>query len=135
MADLSKILGGPWAPPQEKLVDSPEVQLAQAIRDAGLEPPEQIIFDGKIHRFRTNAKGSSNKGGDRPGWYLVFGDGVPAGRFGCWRSGIEVTWQADVGLHNVINSQSIIRDVECANYCTVRDSRFRKVVSATTLTH
>ena len=45
------------------------------------------------------------------------------------------TWQADVGLHNVINSQSIIRDVECANYCTVRDSRFRKVVSSTPLTH
>jgi hypothetical protein len=27
----------------------------------------------------------------------VFGDGIPAGRFGCWRAGIEVTWRADVG--------------------------------------
>ena len=39
------------------------------------------------------------------------------------------TWQADVDLHNVINTQGILRDVECANYCTVRDSRFRKVLT------
>ena len=125
MADLSKILGGPWAPPQEKRVDSPEVQLAQAIRDAGLEPPEQIIFDGKIHRFRTNAKGSSNKGGDRPGWYLVFGDGVPAGRFGCWRSGIEVTWKADVG-RQLTASEEMAHVRRMAEAKAIRDAELAK---------
>lgn len=95
MADLSKVLGGPWAPPPEKLVAPPEVQLIDAIRAAGLEPPEHIEMDGKIHRFKSGTKGTP--GIDKPGWYLVFGDGIPAGRFGCWRAGIEVTWRADVG--------------------------------------
>jgi phage/plasmid primase-like uncharacterized protein len=95
MADLSNILGGPWAPPPEKLVAPPEAQLLDAIKAAGLEPPDHIEMDGKIHRFKSGTKGTP--GIDKPGWYLVFGDGIPAGRFGCWRSGIEVTWRADVG--------------------------------------
>jgi phage/plasmid primase-like uncharacterized protein/KaiC/GvpD/RAD55 family RecA-like ATPase len=95
MADLSKVLGGPWAPPPEKLVASPEAQLIDAIRAAGLEPPDHIEMDGKIHRFKSGTKGTP--GIDKPGWYLVFGDGIPAGRFGCWRAGIEQTWRADVG--------------------------------------
>ena len=97
MTDLSKILGGPWSPPPEKRVAPPEEQLIDAMREAGLEPPDQVIMDGKIHRFRSGTKGSGSKGGDKPGWYLVFGDGVPAGRFGCWRAGIEVTWRAEIG--------------------------------------
>jgi phage/plasmid primase-like uncharacterized protein/KaiC/GvpD/RAD55 family RecA-like ATPase len=96
MADLSKVLGGPWSPPPEKRVAPPEEQLIDAIKAAGLEPPEQVFLDGKIHRFRSGTKGSPGHG-DKPGWYLVFGDGVPAGRFGCWRAGMEVTWRADVG--------------------------------------
>jgi phage/plasmid primase-like uncharacterized protein len=52
-------------------------------------------MDGKIHRFKSGTKGTP--GIDKPGWYLVFGDGIPAGRFGCWRMGMEQTWRADVG--------------------------------------
>jgi phage/plasmid primase-like uncharacterized protein/KaiC/GvpD/RAD55 family RecA-like ATPase len=96
MADLSKVLGGPWAPPPEKRVAPPEAQLIDAMRAAGLEPPDEILMDGKIHRFRSGTKGTPGHG-DKPGWYLVFGDGIPAGRFGCWRAGMEVTWRADVG--------------------------------------
>ncbi len=95
MADLSKVLGGSWSP-QEKHIAPPEQQLIDAIHAAGLEPPDQIHMDGKIHRFKSGTKGAPGHG-DKPGWYLIFGDGVPAGRFGCWRSGIEVTWRADVG--------------------------------------
>ena len=96
MADLTTVLNGPWAPPPEKRVAPPEAQLIDAMRAAGLEPPEEIHFDGKIHRFRSGTKGSPGHG-DKPGWYLVFGDGIPAGRFGCWRAGMEITWRADVG--------------------------------------
>ena len=95
MADLSNVLGGPWSPPPEKRVAPPEEQLIDAIKAAGLEPPDHIEMDGKIHRFKSGTKGTP--GIDKPGWYLVFGDGIPAGRFGCWRAGIEVTWRADVG--------------------------------------
>lgn len=95
MADLSKVLGGPWSPAPEKLLAPPEAQLIDAMRAAGLEPPDHILMDGKIHRFKSGTKGTP--GIDKPGWYLVFGDGIPAGRFGCWRMGMEQTWRADVG--------------------------------------
>lgn len=62
---------------------------------AGLKPPDVIHFDGKLHRFNSGTKGE--KGHDKPGWYVVFSDGVPAGRFGCWRSGFESSWKADIG--------------------------------------
>jgi len=82
MADLSNIFGGPWSPPPEKILTSPEQQLIDAMVAIGLEPPDQIRMDGKIHRFKSGTKGSGNHG-DKPGWYLIFGDGIPAGRFGC----------------------------------------------------
>lgn len=94
MADLSNILGGPWSPAQ-KQVAQPETQVMDAMLAAGLEPPDTIHMDGKIHRFNSGTKGTP--GHDKPGWYLIFGDGIPAGRFGCWRSGVEVTFRADVG--------------------------------------
>lgn len=96
MTDLTNIFNGPWEPPPKKRTDPPEVQLRNAMLDAGLTPPERFIFDGKIHRFRSGTKGSPGHG-DKPGWYLVFSDGIPAGRFGCWRAGVEVTWHADMG--------------------------------------
>ena len=62
---------------------------ADAIRAAGLTPPEAIEADGAIHRFS-----SSGKRGDEAGWYTLHLDGVPAGSFGCWRSGLSSTWCA-----------------------------------------
>lgn len=96
MTDLTHILPPQWMA-QQKVIETPEMQFMDAIRAAGLEPPDQIHMDGKIHRFKSGTKGSGSHGGDKPGWYLVFGDGVPAGRFGCWRAGVEVTWRAEVG--------------------------------------
>lgn len=95
MADLSNVFGGPWSPSPEKFIASPEAQLIDAMRAAGLEPPDHIQMDGKIHRFKSGTKGKP--GVDKSGWYLVFGDGIPAGRFGCWRAGIEATFRADIG--------------------------------------
>ena len=95
MSDLASILGGPWSPPAQKHIESPEDQLKNAMLGAGLKPPEAIHLDGKVHRFNSGTKGE--KGHDKPGWYIAFNDGVPAGRFGCWRSGVELTWKADIG--------------------------------------
>jgi phage/plasmid primase-like uncharacterized protein len=97
MADLTDILGGPWSPPQfTENPLSPEIQLLDAIAGSGMTPPREILLDGKVHRFISGTKGSGGHG-DKTGWYIAFGDGIPAGRFGCWRSGIESTWRADVG--------------------------------------
>ena len=59
------------------------------IAAAGLEPPFNIIPDGAIHRFST-----SGKRGDDSGWYMLHIDGIAAGAFGCWRSGLQSTWCA-----------------------------------------
>jgi len=73
-----------------------EHQVADAMRAAGLSPPHPILFDGRLHRFRSGTKGQGGHG-DKTGWYVLFPDGVPAGKFGCWRSGVECNWRADVG--------------------------------------
>lgn len=99
MADLTHIFGGPWSPPPlppEKRVDPPETQLRDAMIRAGLRAPDVIVMDGHLHRFASGGKGKPGHG-DKSGWYVVYGDGVPAGAFGCWRAGMEVTWKADVG--------------------------------------
>ena len=95
MADLTSILGGEWFPPTEKHIDPPEVQLKDAMLGVGLKPPDVVYLDGKLHRFNSGTKGEG--GHDKPGWYIIFSDGVPAGRFGCWRSGVELTWKAEIG--------------------------------------
>ena len=95
MADLTKILGD-WSPSSPKQIDPPEIQLFNAIRSAGLEPPADIRLDGRLHRFASGTKGGSGHG-DKSGWYVCFGDGIPAGRFGDWRSGVEMSFRADIG--------------------------------------
>jgi phage/plasmid primase-like uncharacterized protein/KaiC/GvpD/RAD55 family RecA-like ATPase len=95
MSDLANILGGPWSPPEQQAPIAPDIQLKDAMLGAGLKPPEAIHLDGKVHRFNSGTKGEG--GHDKPGWYIVFSDGVPAGRFGCWRSGVELTWKAEIG--------------------------------------
>ena len=67
-------------------------QFRDAIQAAGLTPPELIEADGKLRRFSSNGKR-----GDGAGWYLLFDDGVPAGCFGDWRTGVTQTWRADIG--------------------------------------
>jgi phage/plasmid primase-like uncharacterized protein len=96
MADLSHIFGGSWSPPAERVLAPPEQQLQDAMRGSGLEPPDTVHLDGKIHRFKSGTKGTPGAG-DKSGWYVAFSDGIPAGRFGCWRAGLESTWRAEVG--------------------------------------
>lgn len=96
MADLCNILGGPWSPPSEPRPASPEEQLADAMLDAGLTlPRDPIVLDGAMHRFASGTKSAA--GYDKSGWYIGFSDGIPAGRFGCWRAGLDVVWRANVG--------------------------------------
>ena len=67
-------------------------QFRAAIHSVGLNPPEIIEPDGKLHRFASNGKRN-----DDAGWYVVHGDGIPAGAFGDWRGGLSETWRADIG--------------------------------------
>jgi putative DNA primase/helicase len=67
-------------------------QFRTAIHNAGLQPPEVIEADGRLHRFASNGKRS-----DDAGWYVLHDDGIPAGAFGDWRTGASETWRADIG--------------------------------------
>lgn len=58
-----------------------------AIAACGLKPPSQITIDGRLHRFSTNGRAS-----DDSGWYVVYANGLPAGAFGDWRTGLQSTW-------------------------------------------
>lgn len=94
MGDITSIFGGPFicdtSPKAKPYIDEPEAQLIDAIRSAGLIPPDSIRFDGKIHRWN----GTKRK--DKASWYLAFGDGVAAGKFGDWSLGLEVPWRAEM---------------------------------------
>ncbi|GAB3480285.1 DUF3987 domain-containing protein [Polaromonas eurypsychrophila] len=70
-----------------------------AIAAAGLEAPDSINADGAIHRFSTNGKR-----GDDSGWYMLHTDGIAAGAFGCWRTGLQLTWCA--------KSDTVLTDAE-----------------------
>lgn len=67
-------------------------QFRAAIHSAGLNPPEVIEPDGKLHRFASNGKRN-----DDAGWYVLHDDAIPAGAFGDWRTGLSETWRADIG--------------------------------------
>lgn len=67
----------------------PTEEFRAAILAAGLIPPDDIVADGQLHRFPTNGRR-----GDDSGWYVLHDDGIPAGAFGCWRSGLQSPWCA-----------------------------------------
>ena len=68
-----------------------EAQFCDAICAAGLTPPVKII-PGKLQRFSSNGKR-----GDDAGYYVFYSGNIPAGHFGCWRSGVKQDWRADIG--------------------------------------
>ena len=55
MTDIKDIFGGPFVP-SNKQVDPPELQLADAMRSAGIEPPHKLEIDGQLHRFSTKGR-------------------------------------------------------------------------------
>ena len=59
-----------------------------ALDKAGLATKDKIIPDGKLHRFTVKG----DKAGKKNGWYVLYGDGLPAGAFGCWKRGISESW-------------------------------------------
>lgn len=64
-----------------------------AMRKAGVTTEAKIIADGDLHRVHVE--------GDKPlsrnGWFTLHADGIPAGAFGNWKTGMCATWRADLG--------------------------------------
>lgn len=70
---------------------TPQEQLANAMRMQGIDPPT-IHLDGRLHRFKVDASDKA-----KSGWYVAYGDGIPAGRFGCWKTGVDEAWRSETG--------------------------------------
>lgn len=80
---------------REIKLDPPEIQLQNAIADSPVMAKKAVcvVLDGKIHRFAV----AGDKNTEKAGWYIGFGDNIPAGMFGSWRGGFESKWRADIG--------------------------------------
>jgi len=136
MTDIKDIFGGPFIP-ENKHVDPPEVQLADAMRNIGIAPPPNIQIDGQLHRFSTKGRKA-----DDSGWYIVFPDEPMAGRFGCWRDQIDGVFRADVGRELTTAEHMAIvrrqaeakksRDAEREKKATVAASTVAKIWSEAT---
>ena len=65
-------------------------EFLDALRERGLEPADQIIADGALHRVRWR----QDKPGTRNGAYVLHLNGHPAGFAECFRRGVRFTWSA-----------------------------------------
>lgn len=65
-----------------------ESSFKAALAASGLSIRDKIVADGKLHRFHVEG----DKPGTRNGWYIMFGEGLPAGAFGSWKTGQKGSW-------------------------------------------
>ena len=63
-------------------------QFANAMQDAGIACGDDLLPDGKIHRFHVEG----DKAGKKNGWYVLYGGRYPAGSFGSWKTGDKHVW-------------------------------------------
>lgn len=68
-------------------------QFRQAMNGAGIHYSGEIIADGRLHRFYVEG----HKAGTLNGAYVLHPDGVPAGWFQDYTTGLSQTWRADAG--------------------------------------
>ena len=81
-----------------------------AMRDAGLAPPDVIEANGQLHRFHVEG----DKPGTRNGWYALYLDGRAAGVFGSWKTGLRSTWAADARRMNDAERRSFTKLIGAA---------------------
>jgi len=65
-----------------------EVAFREAMLASGLDTDDPISADGKFRRIHIKG----DKPGQKNAWYLIFTDGVPAGRFGCHKRKVDENW-------------------------------------------
>src|SRR5438034_748179 len=65
---------------------------SSAIRRSGLTPPDPIVADGQLHRFRSGPEKADN------GFYRLTilpahkGGEIGFGLIGCWKRGLQEKW-------------------------------------------
>lgn len=69
---------------------SPAMAFLDAMRNAGIDTDYTPQGTGKIERFHAHGDKSDSKNG----WCVLFLEGLPAGSFGNWKTGLSETWSA-----------------------------------------
>ncbi len=111
-------------PYRSKLVSCPQPDYRAAMSAAGLPTKGPIIADGKLHRCHIEG----DKPGTMNGWYVLYGDGIPGGAFGCWKRGISETWCAkpDKELTRAQREQNRRRMIEAYKVREVEETERRR---------
>jgi len=91
-----------------------------AIRSAGLEPPE-VIRPGKLLRFPASGKHTSN----RASWCLLFPDGL-GGCFGDWSTDTVHEWEAKDYATYSHTSDDFLRDLETNSRLGKKEAALQK---------
>jgi phage/plasmid primase-like uncharacterized protein len=132
MADITHIMGGAWTPPTERPPDPADVQFIDHMLALGIEPPEALLLDGKLHRFRTGS--GAGKSFDKTGWYVGYSDGIPTITFGDWRTGIESTYKADIGRkYTVAEEMAAVQRMQQAKAARDLEIQKKHEVAASTV--
>jgi phage/plasmid primase-like uncharacterized protein len=95
-------------------------QFRNAMANAGLAPPDEIIADGKMHSFATNGRQS-----DDAGRYILHLDGIAAGWFCDHRTGINQFWHVSVD-HTLTAQEQAAYQAKIANMRKKRDTDDKK---------
>jgi len=67
-----------------------ESDFKNAMHKAGVLIKDPVVADGKLHRFHIDG----DKRNSKNGWYVLFGDELPAGSYGNWKTCEQYTWCA-----------------------------------------
>lgn len=70
-------------------MESIAYEFRNAMHSAGLFCNEPLIADGELHRFKHAEDAKPNS------WYVLYGNEIPVGVFGCWKRGIKQKWLSD----------------------------------------
>jgi phage/plasmid primase-like uncharacterized protein len=65
-------------------------QFWEDMQSHGLACSDSPIDDGTLRRFKVDG----DRGGSNNGWYVLYGDGLPAGSYGSWKTDESYNWCA-----------------------------------------
>lgn len=71
----------------------------------GVKIQDEIIPDGKIHRFHISGDDPSSKNG----WYVLHNNAVSCGVYGCWKRGIKKSWCSKSKKHMTFNEWNLLQ--------------------------
>lgn len=99
----------------------PERQAREAMLEALGAAPDEVSLDGRLHRFKVEG----DSGTEKTGWYVLHGDGVPAGAFGDWRRDVTQKWHASLPADLTEEARALMEE-HCRRAQGLRDEEMKR---------